>query len=409
MLFNPRDLYLARKKESFALFAPYMRYIAQSGLLLVIAFAGIVFIDQYIKLLRHTPEAFPYSIVITVVVTLALLYTPFRSWLKPADIIYIMPKQQAMQDYLKYCITRGYSQSIIIAAIVIILSYFVFKAYDDSAKLYIILYGVVAKNVVYNMLSTVNLLTNKLKLKLIKYGTYLFTLLSVYFVVEGLFLLSYLLLSIMLVVYYFYVHKSVAAFFNWQQLIEDEQNKVHRMYRFINLFVDVPHVQVVTKRRQYLAQFAHYIKFGKAHTFSFLHYLTFARSEVGGIYVRNIVVGSFIGYIMASTMLWNGYAVLGFAIIFMCINAVQLTTLRQIHRHSVWQNLYPIPLTQQHKQMTSIELKLLLASAVALSITVSVPLMVAAKWELVAYLVSAMLVVIVWRLVVIKRVSKKAM
>jgi|GEM_PF-4807293 len=407
MLFNPHELYLSRKKASLQSILPYIRYIAQSGLLLVISLAVIVFIDQYFKLLKYTPEQFPYDIVLTFVIGLSFIYSPFRSWLKPADVIYLMPKQQAMQEYIRFCSRRGYLISLIITVVVVVLSFFILRAYDDEAKLYIILYSVVAKNVIYHISYNLSSLTNKALMYTMKSIIYFVSFLGVYFIFEYSVLVSYVMLSILLVIHYLYINKQLNQFFNWQQLIEDEQRKVHRTYRFLNLFVDVPHIQSVTKKRQYLAQFAHNIKFTRTNTFSFLHYLTFARSEVGGIYIRNLVVGCIIAFIMANTMLWDGYAAMFFAVMFMAMNAVQVSTLRQIHQHSVWQNIYPIPLTKQHKQMTSIEFRLLLVAAIIFTLLPTTPFMMVGNWQLVGQFAIAMLVIVLWRMLVIRSRVKK--
>lgn len=407
MSFNPRELYSARKKENFETFAPYMRYVAQSGLLLVLAFIGIVFVDQYIKLVKYTPEQFPYEIVVTLVMTALLMYTPYRTWLKPADIIYVMPKQMEMKQYFDYCRQRSYLLSLIPFIIGCVLAHILLKAYMDNYSIIMLTQLLIMKIAVFSVLYILNQLTNRALV-------YIFRLLILCFIVIGVYALLLdpsTILNIVsiigILIISLYVQVKTKKFVNWQQLIADEQKKVHRTYRFLNLFVDVPQVHNATKKRSYLAQFSNAIAYKRSNTFAYLHYLTFARSEVGGIYVRNIIVGSILAYIMSSTMLWDGYAALMFVVVFMGMNAVQLTTLRQIHRHSVWQNIYPIPLESQHKQMTAMEIKLLILSSAILVIIPSIPIAWIGNWSLIFKFVIAFVVILIWRIIVMRNMVKK--
>lgn len=407
MSFNPRELYSARKKENFETFAPYMRYVGQSGLLLVIAFFGIVFVDQYIKLVKNTPEQFPFEIVVTLVMSAIILYSPYRTWLKPADIIYVMPKQRDMKKYLDLCRQRGFLLSFIPFVIGCALTYILLNAYMVEHSSNIVLRFLILKMIVFYSLYNINELTSRTLVLILKLLTIGLVLISIYSSILDNDLISYFIAVTPLLIIGLYVMTKTSTFVNWQQMIEDEQKKVHRTYRFLNLFVDVPQVHNATKKRQYLAQFSHAITYKRNNTFSYLHYLTFARSEVGGIYVRNIIVGAVLAYIMSTTMLWDGYAALMFTVVFMGINAVQLTTLRQIHRHSVWQNIYPIPLESQHKQMSAMETKLLVCSSAILIIVPSIPIALIGNWSLVLKFVIAFIVILIWRLIVMRNIVKK--
>ena len=408
MSFNPRELYKQRKQKNRETFAPYLRYVGQSGLLLVIAFLGIVFVDQYIKLIRNVPESFPYEIVITLVMSALIMYTPYRTWLKPADIIYLMPKQVEMKKYFNYCRTRSYVLSFLPLLIGVFLAHFVLNAYDADYTSSVLTRFIILKVVAFYALYTINELQSKVLVIMFKLLTLATLIIGTYSSIVNyekieVFLLAFIPLAVIA----FYVQKQTSQFTNWQQMIAEEQKKVHRTYRFLNLFVDVPHIQSSTKKRSYLAVFADRIRFKRANTFAYLHYLTFARSEVGGIFVRNMIVGGIISYVMATTMLWNGFAALLFAVIFMGMNAVQLSTLRQLHQHSVWQNIYPIPLNEQHKQMTAIEIRLLIVSSLILIVVPSIPILLLGNKEIVSYFIIAFVVMIVWRLIVIRSIVKK--
>ena len=47
-------------------------------------------------------------------------------------------------------------------------------------------------------------------------------------------------------------NKMKQSFLDWEKMIQKEQNRMHRIYKFIQLFTDIPEVSSTVKRRKYL-------------------------------------------------------------------------------------------------------------------------------------------------------------
>lgn len=47
-------------------------------------------------------------------------------------------------------------------------------------------------------------------------------------------------------------NKMKKSFLDWEKMIQKEQNRMHRIYKFIQLFTDIPEVSSTVKRRKYL-------------------------------------------------------------------------------------------------------------------------------------------------------------
>src|SRR5690606_17500259 len=82
---------------------------------------GIVFVIQYIQLLQNIPEQFPIEWIGVFVITPFLCYSPLRTWLKDADIIYVMPMEKNMMAYLQKSMKRSYRNSFVLLALIVLL------------------------------------------------------------------------------------------------------------------------------------------------------------------------------------------------------------------------------------------------------------------------------------------------
>ncbi|MEK0316958.1 ABC transporter permease [Cohnella sp. 56] len=90
---GPRDWRNERaaafRREMF----PYLRYVAQSGLALLLAAIGITLIAGYAGLLSDMPPAWPADAVGVGLIFFAAVYIPLRSYLQPADTVFLLPAE----------------------------------------------------------------------------------------------------------------------------------------------------------------------------------------------------------------------------------------------------------------------------------------------------------------------------
>lgn len=156
----------------------------------------------------------------------------------------------------------------------------------------------------------------------------------------------------------------------WQPLIAGEARRMGRIYRFYNLFTDVPGLSGTVRRRKYLDGFARTVRRRQGNTWAWLLIRSFLRrTEFIGLYVRLIVIGA---VIVALTSTWWLAALL--AALFVYLIGFQLLPLYQVHDEIVFTYLYPLPDGQKAKAFRNLIVRLLALAAVLLALGAAIGL-----------------------------------
>ncbi|MDE3315474.1 ABC transporter permease [Lacticaseibacillus zeae] len=125
---------------------------------------------------------------------------------------------------------------------------------------------------------------------------------------------------------------------NFSALISLEEARMGRVYRFYNLFTDVPGLANSVHRRRYLDGLLKLVKPQQATTWLFLYLRGFLRGgEYLGLYVRLLVIGAVIVAVLSP---W--WLVLGFAILFLYMVGFQLLPFYYQYDDIVFVHLYPV-------------------------------------------------------------------
>ena len=66
----------------------------------------------------------------------------------------------------------------------------------------------------------------------------------------------------------------------WDRMIHMEETRLHRIYRFINLFTDVPQITAAAKRRKYLDGLLNRMPFGQEQTYRYLYARRFCEGTI---------------------------------------------------------------------------------------------------------------------------------
>ncbi|SFA93893.1 ABC-2 type transport system permease protein [Cohnella sp. OV330] len=87
-----RERASAFRREMF----PYLRYVAQSGFAMLLAAIGITLLAGYAGLLADMPTEWPADVVGVALIFFASIYTPLRSYLQPADTVFLLPAESGV-------------------------------------------------------------------------------------------------------------------------------------------------------------------------------------------------------------------------------------------------------------------------------------------------------------------------
>lgn len=145
---------------------------------------------------------------------------------------------------------------------------------------------------------------------------------------------------------------------DWERLIDTEQKRLYRIYRFINLFTDVPQVKGTIKRRQYLDGLVAKIPQNQEHVYFHLYARRFIRgTEFSGLWLRLVGIGSL--------CLWfsSDYRVSGLVgIVFLYMIGFQMIPLYQQFQYMPLTQIYPVRQAQQYRSFQQM-LRFIMGSA----------------------------------------------
>ncbi|WP_461226389.1 ABC transporter permease [Lacticaseibacillus suihuaensis] len=151
---------------------------------------------------------------------------------------------------------------------------------------------------------------------------------------------------------------------NWLSLIGFEERRQGRLYRFYNLFTNVPGLGGGVRRRRYLDGLLRLVPKTHAHTWGFLYLRGFLRrTEFSGLVVRLWVIGAVV--LTLAKPLW---LVALLAALFVYLVGFQLLPLAKASDDIVFTHLYPVSQAAKTAAFGHLTLGVLLLLAVGQSL-----------------------------------------
>ncbi|MBB1063671.1 ABC transporter permease [Limosilactobacillus fastidiosus] len=144
-----------------------------------------------------------------------------------------------------------------------------------------------------------------------------------------------LLVSVVLLGAMIAYYRNVAI--DWQLAVRAEQDRMYSIYRFFNLFTDVPSVQGNVKRRKWATGLISLLENGN-RPWAYLYAHGFIRNtEVSGLVIRLTIVGMLIAFFIPVNWL-NTVVVL----LFIYLVATQIMPFYEQYQNNVFTHIYPI-------------------------------------------------------------------
>ena len=230
-------------------------------------------------------------VVFTVVLNIGKLATIIQ----PADAVFMLPKEKAMEGYFKQAKRRslGLPVFIIVLTVGVLMPLLVASAgFAFSDTLYFIITLVILKELeLTNQVSNLKIKEAK-EWRKIKAFSFIFFLL-----INSLALFVNPIIGLLGAVILTICHKNWLSrkddslTYQWEKMIDNETNRMKTIYKFINLFTDIPALKGAVKRRAYLDIFLKSIKKETNNVFYYLFARAFLRgTEYSGLYVRLTII-----------------------------------------------------------------------------------------------------------------------
>ncbi len=342
-MMDSQKLWSERFQNFFQTFLRYMRLIGNSGLLFSFFFLVIFGSYYYSLLVKQIPEQFPVLVVIAIVMTFILMKANIRTFLKRADIVFLLPAEKKMTKYfgsaLLYNIVLQMLGTMVIA--IVFAPLYSIRTDDASyAYLHIIIVFMLIKGwnvVVYWHALKLNSERSILSDNVLRVSA---TFLFVYLLLIGAPIIYLLIIGTIMVVFLMYVSLTVSKQhgLKWERLIEQEEALATRFYKFVNAFVDVPAITERIKRRRWSRVMTSVLSFEKANVPLFLYTHAFFRAgQYFGIYTRLTLLGMLIIVFLP----YDFGKIVG-VVLFLYMTIVQLSPLQRYFSGHEMVTLYPI-------------------------------------------------------------------
>ncbi|WDF02840.1 ABC transporter permease [Shouchella hunanensis] len=359
-----QELWESRRHQYWSEARGYLKLILNSGFVISVYFLFIFLTVYYQQFVEQMPADFPLVLLLTVLFTWRLTAGSIRTFVKPADIVFLLPYETKMTVYFNQALRYS---SIWQASYIVLLFMAVGPMFTERigtgaafwlALLFLILIKMwnllcvwqeqrlVAKGERYSNMA--------LRLLINAVATYLlFAQATVWLIVAII-----VLMTILYKGYWQPLEKKHSL--KWDRLIEVENQMVMFFYRIANAFTDVPQLRNKVRERHYLQWAVQSLGGKKGTVYHYLYARTFIRAnDYLGTYLRLAVVGGLFIYVLPL-----GWMKLAMALLFTHITMMQLSTLSFHHSASIWIDLYPIKPEEKKQALTYITARLLFLLAI---------------------------------------------
>lgn len=337
----------------------YMQYVLNDHFVLIMLFllGGIGF--YYSNWLKTLSPGYFLGAPLVLIIWIASLHIGrFVSLAKPADQIFLLPKEKQMRTYLSSAFL--YSCIFPFVALLLISAFTMPLVVVSTGKTFITfffyLFSLWGLKISHLEIERMSIFQDMKKARNNAYFLWMiFTVITLAISLWFQPILGTIISIAQIVLFHKLCWQSMNVALDWEEMVNEEQARLHRIYQFINLFTDVPEISTKIKRRKYLDPLLKRISFTQNNTYLYLYARRVLRgNEYGGLYVRLLLVGGLFLYFVAER-----WFALGIGVLFIYLIGFQLLPLYQQFQYVPLTKLYPLKEKQKLVAMQKL-LRLLL-------------------------------------------------
>jgi ABC-2 type transport system permease protein len=319
-----KQLWMVRRGEFWQEASRYLKLLANSGFmfsLYILILGGGVYYQRWIKGLS---SEFPTEWILTVVFGILVFRTPIRTFLKSADLVFLLPVEKQLAGYFRHAlIYNGLLQciSIVFVWAIAMPLYRHTISYDITGYLIILVLLFAAKAWNIYVVWQEQYVLENMPYDLIR-GLLTIVFIGIVLFKKPWWAVVVVILAVVLVTLSV-IHPLSKHLLKWEKLLSGEERQLERFYRFANLIADVPKMRNRMKPRRWLTGLTELYGYGQAAVFKKFYLITFIRSgEYLGIWFRLLLIG-----VLLMILLPKGVTSAIVAWVFTYLTASQLTAL----------------------------------------------------------------------------------
>ncbi|GAK47010.1 ABC transporter permease [Secundilactobacillus oryzae JCM 18671] len=365
------NLFSQRLKKHLSEMARYLRYVFNDHFVIALMFMvgglGLGY-SNGLKQLSVDVWWAPYTVV--AVLTVILQLGRLATLMEDADVVFLLPREHSMHAYL----TKSKTYSAVMAGLIQLLGWFILIPFVRVTNpiSWPMLIGLLVIQLVlkYGLMEREVVLRYQYQHRLIRNGLIFKVILPV-----AIIALAYLVnvwLGLLLAIIFTVGMHAISykrwqgVQIDWKRAIQLENNRMLGIYRFFNLFTNVPSITGSVKRRRYLDFVLARIQPTCANTYRYLFSRGILRgSEFSNLYLRLTLLG--MALLIFIDQQW---LVLALAVLFIYLIGFQLIPFYFHFDDNVFTHLYPVTEKQKIAGFNRTTTIALVATAILFSLTV---------------------------------------
>ncbi|NBI28829.1 ABC transporter permease [Chengkuizengella marina] len=333
-------LWNKRFKDFWTEVSPYLRFVFNGGLIAFIVISFSIGSIYYRRFIENPPVDFPIHLLSACVLFWFIAYNPVRTYLREADLIYLVPAEYKMKSYFNKAILVSFIlQCLALIMIwVVLFPLYLVTSNTNGLMFFVFLIALFLIKWIFMIGSWQEIQFKAVShRKVYSYFRWVISFILVYILFSYHLPKGMLFIALVLLTYIVSFRLIPKFHINWDRLIHVEKQHKARIYAFLSWFVDVPQLPKRVNNRKTLSKSAELFSIQKRNTFVFLYYLTWIRTDLFGIVVRMTLVGMILIFFLTND--WMKYL---FYIIVIYLSGIQLSSLRQYHKNMFWLYIYPL-------------------------------------------------------------------
>lgn len=353
-MFDVMKLWSERSKKTGKELSRYLRYIFNGHLMIVMIFLIGSLTFYYQSWVKTLDEQFPAAIIMAVILSVFLTYSPVYTFLLEADRVFLLPIENKLTKYFwKSGIISFVLQGYILIMILAVLMPMYVQVFGTTYKDFFLILTILLLLKIWNLATRwkIQYFVEKNVQMTDSIVRFCLNAVFLYLLFEAANKILLIFLGLVMLGLFIYFHKnSKKKGLKWEEIILIEQNRLTGFYRIANLFTDVPKLKDVVKRRRWLDWVTTRMVYKQENSQQYLLMRTFLRSgDYLGLVIRLTVIGSLLIYF------WDFvYGQFLFLILFMYLTGFQLLPLKSHHQNMLWIDLYPIKQKQREQAFQKI-------------------------------------------------------
>lgn len=291
---NLHDIWSRRLHKYTVEVQNYLKYIFTGHIAVVLLFALGAAGFAYSEWIQDIPPEFPGAWLLAGAFGLLLAVSPPSTLLKEADMVYFLPLESKLSEFLKPALKWSFVSQLYLPVVVFIVSLPMVNALYGLPFSFLIGFPILLLLIKWWNVQT----EFAFRRQGAGEGVWLDRLLR--FLLVGLFAYFYIEEQLVVAVFVLFAiifygkwitRRAVGKPFAYEHFIALEENRMLRFYQFANYFTDVPHLKGKIKTRSWLNWIYRFIKPGAKNAHLYLVWRTFIRSdELFYLWVRLTVI-----------------------------------------------------------------------------------------------------------------------